>query len=1067
MNRIYCALLAVFIMLGATSRNADGEPFNSSQQPAKQSFKVKGKVTDEKTAEPIIGATVMIQGTGIGTITDINGEYTIDAPAPDATIVFSFVGYESIEMPIESNPTIDVQLSYKVEELEQVVCIGYSTTKKADVVGAIASINSKEINSLITTNVSQAIQGRAAGVEVINSSGAPGASVRIKVRGTGTVNNSDPLYVVDGFIVEDIKFLNPEDIKDFQVLKDASSSAIYGARAANGVVLITTRRGEKGGLKFNFSANFGTVQLWNIPERTDKREYQALIEEAYGRPMFGSADAVVTSPHDSAIYHDFGVENWLDYIYRTGISQKYNLQMAGGNEKNSFLLSGTWADDKGVFITSSNTKRSLRLRMDNTLGKYFTLKSGMSVTSADLRKIKEDDVFTQVMNTNPFSSYYYASRIYYDEDKGSPTYGQMLRNEKLVYGNVYSNLMRHNNTEKFNQYDINFDLESHIGNVFTNNARASYVIEFWESSDAWARDWTMTEWSNGVGGMSSVIKEKKAKYKWQAEDIFSLYKEIGGHSILLLSGVSMEGYNENYMWGTKYGAPDVDLSSMAFDANYTGTGLYGAATGWKSIGIPARLDYNYKHRYFFQANCRADASSKFSPDTRWGFFPSLSAGWTISEEPFMQRFSSWLAQLKLRANWGRSGNNRIDDYAAYTMISTGNNRTVVYGRNPITYYQGWSAFTYGNPLISWEKTTGSNVGIDWSLFKGSLSGSFDLFRKTTSDMLLKLPLPLSFGTIKDQYNQDVTPWQNAGSVENTGYEIVLAYMKVINDFSIEVRANYSHVDNKVTKLGEEGNPVLGGYYDANGIKQTYLTYTAVGQPIGMFYGWKIDKTMPGHENGIWRTSDALPDGTIPTTAGALPQLGAKPGDYIFTDMNGDAKIDEQDKTYLGSPHPKGIYGLNLNVRYKNVELTAFFQGVYGNKILNTMRYYSYSFHENSTAPDLLERSWSKGDREDAEFPIITYISHDNNNYRLSDFYIEDGSYLRLKNTQLSYNIPVKWVQKIRINSLRIAIGATNLLTFTKYTGFDPEIGGDNITLGIDKGTYPQGRTYTANISIGF
>jgi TonB-linked SusC/RagA family outer membrane protein len=842
-------------------------------------------------------------------------------------------------------------------------------------------------------------------------------------------------------------------------------------------VLITTKRGEKGDIKVTFSANYGSSDLWRTPQRTNKEQYKELAENALsngtGKDFFtfiGNKSAI----ENKVIYYDYGVEDWTKYICKTGINQKYNLQVSGGNDKNIFLISGTWANDQGVFLTSKSNRASLRLNMDNKLNRFMTLKSDMSISTNEVRMIKENDLFTAIMNASPASTYYDAGRIYFGHDTANhATYEKVIKNEELVAWNPYSYLLRHNNTEKTNQYKGDFDLETKISKDVVNHTRVGYSMDFWASSDFWANDGSQYEWNGinaGGNGASNLTIEKKAKYKWQAEDIITFSKEIQKHNILMLSGISLEGYTENWIKSYAGGAPGTDNSSNALDANYLGVYANGNNTGWKTVGIPVRFDYNYNHKYFFQANCRADASSKFMPEKRWGFFPSLSVGWTISEEQFMQIFKTWLTQFKVRANWGKSGNNRIDDFSAYTIISTGNNQTAVYGRSPMVYSQGWSPVTYGNPSISWEKTTGNNIGIDWSVLRGSISGAFDVFSKTTTDMLLKLPLPLSFGTIKDWQQQDITPWQNAGSVNNTGYEITLAYKKAIKDFSFEIRGNYSHVANKITKLGEQGNPVLGSYYDANGIKQTYLTYSSVGNPISMFYGWKIDRTKPGHPNGIWQTSDATADGYIPITAGALPKGSSRVlrGDFIFTDMNGDGVIDEQDKTFLGSPFPKATYGLNLNLRYKNIELTAFFQGVYGNKILNTMRYYSYSWHGNSTAPDLLSRSWQKGVNENtAEFPINTDGIHDNNNYRLSDFYIEDGSYLRLKNLEISYNVPNKWIKKMKIKHLRVAIASNNLMTWTKYTGFDPEIGGDNISMGIDKGTYPQSRTYSGSISIDF
>ena len=411
-NRIlWLAGLTLFVP-GRLSAGMD-DHHNLAPPIMQEEIQVKGKVVDAKTSEPIIGATVVIQGTTTGVITNLDGEFSIAMKDTNAVLEVSFVGYMKKEINIADDTELFIALESKIEELEQVVVIGYGVTRKADVVGAISTVNSKEINDLITSSVPQAIQGRAAGVEVINSSGAPGASVRIKVRGTGTINNSDPLYVVDGFVVEDISFLNPEDIKDFQILKDASSSAIYGARAANGVVLITTKRGEKGGVKFVFSANFGVSGMWKVPERTSKEQYLQLYEEYAGQSYFTDNP----SAKDRVIFEQYGVENWLNYIYRNGVTQKYNLQASGGNENNSFLISATWADDKGIFITSNNNKRSVRINMDNKLAKFLNLKSGVSASSYNTRKIEEADVFKNTFNRAPSLTYYNRNYIFVDNNR--------------------------------------------------------------------------------------------------------------------------------------------------------------------------------------------------------------------------------------------------------------------------------------------------------------------------------------------------------------------------------------------------------------------------------------------------------------------------------------------------------------------------------------------------------------------------------------------------------------------------------------------------------------------------
>jgi TonB-linked SusC/RagA family outer membrane protein len=1083
MNRTYVLIMLIFIIFSHLSKVNGKElrtRLEAKTEISNDNPKVTGKVVDSKTGEPIIGATIAIKGTVLGTVTDIDGSFSLIVQDTNAILVVSFVGYEKKELPVQFNTEIIINLETKSTELEQVVVIGYGVQKKADLIGAISTITSKDIISAPVSDVIQAIQGRAAGVEVIANSGAPGSETSIKIRGTGTVNNSDPLYIVDGFIVESISYLNSEDIKDFQVLKDASSAAIYGARAANGVVLITTKKGEKG-IHVSFYSYWGSSQFWNKPSICDKEGFRDLYESIYNRPLVGSKS-------DSIIYHDYAVNNWLDYIIRDGFTQKYNLQITGGNEKSTYLVSGSWSNDQGIVKKTGYEKRSIRLSLENKLMKILTLRSNLQATGSDRTMAQEGEynIFQYALNEPPCNPLYNITNLIVGGTEGD----SIISFNKVLNTTPYSRLWGTDMSSNTSSYLGNFELLFQIANSITNSTRAGFNLEYFSESDFFGKNsdpYTyFTYGTLGINyGQNAVKQTDISNTKWQIEDILTFSKKLGKNAFTVIGGVSLEGYHEKQTSASRAMAPDIINSLKALDATYVNPEISGYGSEWKSIGVPFRIDYNFAEKYLFQFNFRADASSIFIADKRWGKFPSVSVGWKLNEEPLLKDIK-WLTLLKVRANWGLSGNNRIYEYAANTMVHTNPSFYYVLGQQPF-YKPGWTSDGIGNQDIVWEKTDSKNVGIDVSLFQGSISGTLEVFDKTTSDMLLQLPVVLSSGMTG-------APWQNAGEVKNTGYEISASYRKGIHDLSFDVSVNFTRIYNRVENLGQYDEPIWGGHQDENAaaLKSTYLTLTAVGHPIGSFYGWKIDRSI--NSNGIWQTKD------MPTIAGrALPTAPDKvvAGDFIFKDLNGDGRIDENDKTFLGSPLPDFSYGLNIVLKYKAVDLSMFFQGVYGNEIFNVEKYWLYAFHfgsayqdvnsvrynlsdDNNVANDLYANSWSPAN-ENAKYPVLKNQIDNNNNYRVSDFYIEDGSYLRLKNLQLGFTLPQKWGSHLKLKNLRVYLVAYNLLTITKYSGFDPEIGNQvntssvgtvntaksNTSMGIDIGSYPQARTYICGLNVDF
>jgi TonB-linked SusC/RagA family outer membrane protein len=1037
MKRIaYLFLAAIFLF------QINGSVFSNSPETIianqKAQHTVTGLVTSGTDNLPLPGVNIVEKGTLNGTVADLNGKYTLNVSSPDVVIVFSYIGFAAQEVKVNGRTQIDVVMEEMVEKLEEVVVYGYGVQKKADVTGAISTIKTKELTSIPVTNVATAMQGRASGVQVIQNSGSPGAVASIKIRGTGTINNSDPLYVVDGFITENMDFLNPDDVQDIQILKDASSSAIYGARAANGVVIVTTKKGKEGKLKINFNTYWGFSDFWQQPDIMNKYQYRDLYEAAHG------GQQLLTSARDTLLFNEYAAENWMDRISRKGMVSKYNLQISGGNEKTKYIISGLYSNENGIIKKSDQERKSFRVGIETRLTDYMKLNINSIYTNSTRGKVVEGEynIFQYALNTPPNQTL-------------QPTEAFNWRGNELVSvrdalsWNPYTRLWYADLNENANQYINNLELSINLGKSFILTTRAGLDKFYNKNTDFRKRHSpAIYQYYDGIKYDDDTYQEEQVnKTKWQVENILSFSKIIGEHNLNMVTALALEGYTNEYLFARKSMAPGYNPVFQSLNAAYLSPTNSDDHIKWTSAGIPFRVDYNFKHKYFFQFNFRADASSIFSKGNRWGFFPSVSGGWTLTEESFLKKFD-WLTHLKIRGNWGTSGNNRIDENASFTVIGT-DNIFYAYGRNTM-YKPAWSASGMGNPNILWEKTSASNLGLDFGLFNYSVSGSVDVFLRKTSDMLLKLPMVLSSGMSGSE------PWQNAGEVSNNGYEITLGWKKKIGKFDVDINGNFTKIHNKVTKLGEEGNPVWGGYL-TNASLNTFTTYTAVGQPIGMFYGWKIDKTT--YSNGIWHEQDRETLALKP-----VPSEYTTPGDFIFMDLNGDNKIDENDKTYIGNPHPDFMYSLNMTFRYGGFELTAFFQGVQGNDIFNVQRYDFYGYHGgNNAVQGLIQNSYTL-ENENAPYPRLTNTIDYNRNYRISDFYIEDGSYLRLRNLQFAYTFPKKITGKLGLGSLKAYIGGYNLITITGYSGFDPEIGNESNTfMGIDRGSYPQARTYMAGI----
>lgn len=1023
---------------------------------------ISGTVTEESTKFPIVGATVKVDGSTIGTVTDLDGNFSLTLPPKASQLQISYIGYKSITVKIGNQTNFSVSLSEDVTVLEQVVVIGYGTQKKSDLTGAVSSIKSDELTKMPTSNVVQALQGKASGVEVVSNSGAPGSSSSIRIRGMGTINNSDPLYVVDGISMENIDFLSSEDIASMEILKDATSAAIYGSRAANGVVLITTKSGKDSKSKINVSLNasLGTQEVWKRPNIMDKSEYIYFSDYALNQYVKTQKDANgnLSVKNEFQGLLDNG-NNWWDLTTREAILQKYNVAISGGDSKLNYYLSGNFQKTDGIVKQSGYDKKTFNAKINTNLTSKLKLGTNISYAQENKSIVSEGrwGIIKTAINYNPLTPLYDINGSYtwttpienlrrtsYDAATNS-LIGQITLDWEITKDLRFSNRISYTN---FNSDDFGFS-------VYNINPEIVGEIKY------------------------DVSRKPTSTENFAVDNILTYSKTFNDHSFSIMGGQTMEtsNYNQTLAKGVGNGGYAEYFNSLTMAT--ISQDVSGYSSGWTALSFLGRINYTYKNKYLLQSNFRADGSSRFSKANRWGFFPSASLGWKINAEPFFEDIRT-ITLLKLRAGWGQLGNNRIGNNAYQTNVNSSGQ--YIYGTGIPTIEPSMAITQYGNENIKWERTESTSLGLDLNLFNNRFTSSIDLFKKNTYDMLIAVPIVYSAGYAS-------TPLQNAGSVQNLGYEIQAAYRDQIGDFKYEVSGNLTQIKNKVTSLGVANEPILGGNLIAPN-DLGYVNRTLVGVPIGCFYGYKTA--------GILTPNDFASDGSalVPVFSSSTP---FQPGDMKFVDINKDNKIDENDQTFLGSPHPSFFYGFNTNFSYKGFELQLFFQGVAGNKIYNVMKYYQYSTVQyngvwnsaNANYSNVATDFFDKVYRPEPNPNLPTYrdnwgantkglvpapnsdASRNALNFKNSDFYIEDGSYLRLKNIQLGYTFSADFCKKLKIKGLRAFASATNLLTFTKYTGLDPEVGkkigeeNNNLFIGIDEGSYPQARTYLAGLSFEF
>lgn len=1029
---------------------------------------VTGVVVDAASDEPLIGASVLLKGTQTGTVTDYDGHFEIPVSIQAGELEISYVGYQTQTVSFRAGTPVVAKLQDESEQLADVVVIGYGVQKKSDLTGSVSSVNANEMRSIAATNVGQALQGKAAGVEVVQNGGAPGASVSIRVRGMGTVNNSEPLYIVDGAPMDDINYLASEDIENIEILKDAASAAIYGARAANGVVLITTKDGASSTKKIHIDMNASVgfqdiIKTPNILSTEEYAYYSDYISNSYILTQEDAEGRLIINPKQQDWINQGN--DWWNLTTRLGMLYKAGLALSGGDKKINYYVSGNYTRSDGIVKESDYQRITAKAKVNIRPVDCLRMSVSMNYSGAN------QSVVPQGTNSVIKAAQIYSPLTLVIDDNDAYTYRtpiELLR--RLTY--------KKNNNQFNGQFDLSWDIVS--GLTFTS--RLSYMdvrtdvdrMQIGNTSE-------MTVGKNKYTVIANPISSND--FSWDNTLTFNILDEKGknamttvkDHNLSLMVGQTMEMYSYKYIYATGYGygGYNAEFNSLSFASLEQSANSY--KHGWNALGFIARLNYNYKGRYYIQSNFRADANSRFSKKNRWGFFPSVSVGWKLTGEEWMQG-QDVVSLLKIRAGWGQLGNNQIDNLSRYTLLSY-NHEDYIYGSGMPTLQPGMAITQYGNEDIKWERTESTTIGLDLNLSRNRFTSSFDWFIKDTKDMLIEVPIVYSAGYPN-------IPFQNAGSVRNTGFEVQLGWKDQIGDFRYGISGNISHIKNTVTALGQYGEPIYGGELKAPN-DLGYVTRTTVGLPIACYYGYKTD--------GLLQESDFDEKGNplVPVMESPTAYL---PGDMKFIDIDGNGKIDENDRTLIGSPHPDLYYGINVNFGWKGLDLTMFFQGSHGNDVFNVMKYFNYSYVSydgsnngiwGSGVPsnvnrDYLDRVYRSnnisgyrahwGPNTQGDIPAPTSASRSKDNYAASDFYIEDGSYFRLKNIQLSYSLPKKVLQKMKFEDFTLYVSATNVFTITRYGGLDPEIGktsgteGNNLSIGIDEGTYPQSRTFVVGLN---
>ncbi len=999
---------------------------------------ITGTVTDGGTNEPLAGVNVILQGSGTGTVTDIDGTYSLEVQTA-AILSFSYIGYLSTEISIGEDNVYNVALDVDAIGLNKVVVVGYGTQEKEDITGAISSVDGEAIQNLPVSSASQAIQGRAAGVQVVRNGGAPGDPGSIRIRGTGTVNNAEPLVVVDGIPLAfgTLADLNPNDIESIEVLKDASASAIYGQRAANGVVLVTTKKGRAGEqIQIEFNAYVGNSSPVRTIDVLDASTLATIKREAYTNDGIDVPEIW----NESA----FQVQrtNWQEEVLQNGQTQNYDFSIRGGGERSNFAFSGGYFAEDGMINSSFFERTYLRINSDHKLNNWLTIGENIQFT-------RQTGNF---VNTNSAQTGILWSAIRFHPGLPVIATESLPGHEVGDYGSSQISGEFGDINNPIFTTDIEDDQTTNhriLGNVFAEIK----ILDGLRLKGNIALDGTVTDRDFFEPIIDQQIRARSRnrlgrdyaeRYSILTEATLSYSKLIAEkHDLNAVVGFSGQQFNEETFFAERSDFPNEDEDQRFLDAGNTITNASGGKVEDALLSGFARVNYGLNDKYFATATFRADGSSNFAEGNKWGYFPAFSVGWRISREPFFSDISG-ISYLKLNAGWGQLGNQNVDRLQYLALVASG--RRYSFGGEQVV---GSSLSRIPNTDISWETAEMTNIGIDLGLMENRLQASFNYFIKDTKDMLLAPPTVGSIGLA-------AVPDQNVGEVRNQGLEIELGYRNTAGKkLSFSIDANASFIQNEVLSLFD-GNFLASRTY---GRPNEEISRTFEGEPIGTFYGWQTD--------GIYQSDAEVSSDPGLANDPRLENGQIQAGDVKFVDVNGDGLIDDEDRIILGDAFPDMTYGLNGSFGYGNFDLNVFFLGVAGVDIYNADRMQgldaSYPFNLYAEA----ENRWTPSNGSNT-IPRAS-VNRDNRNFRTSDLFVENGSFIRLKNISLGYSLPQSLIQSWGMSKLRFYITGQNVFTITDYSGLDPELGyvDGNLQQNVDYAQFPQARSFIFGLTAGF
>jgi len=997
---------------------------------------IVGKVVDENNL-PIAGATIKLKGTNQSVSTNSSGEFNIQSSSANVTLVVNYLGYLAQEVAVKDSKVLTIQLVPDQSNLEEVVVIGYGTQKRKELTGSISSIKASDLEKVATTSFTGAIQGKVPGVTITQTTGAPGGSSSVRIRGVGTTGGNQPLYVIDGFPVgggslaingssdnvDGMAIVNPNDIESIEVLKDAAAASIYGARAANGVILITTKRGKDGITNTELHTYTGFQDLWKKPKFLNAEQFATLANELY-------TNSKMTPNPEWANPQSLGTgTNWIDEVFRTAPLYNVDFSVNGGNQKVKSALSLGYRDQQGTIIETWNKRYTGRANVDIKANDKLTFGGSLALSYINGKGQQNEDFRIGIFN---LAQQFYPTLGREDVVNGSSAYYSTQGDNPYLRANTNQNFLKNLRLygNAFGEYEIitGLKFKSSIGLDFISNR---------------SNNWEPKVQRGFYNNPQATLGETQTQgINWLIENTLNYSKKFDLHNFSAIVGQTAQRNTNDWISITarEFQNETIKVVNTSSESNRRASGTGSVYT---LASYLARVNYAYDDRYLFSASIRRDGSSNFGPSHKWGNFPSVSAGWNISEEDFFNK-NGLISSLKLRGSWGQLGNDAIGAFGYSSTFGIGravDNYILGAGQSLVT---GASMMRPGNEDLKWETSEQLNFGIDANFLnnKGYLTAEY--YIKDTRDMLVSLPVSLEAGF-------ESAPSVNGGKIRNSGFELLLGYASG-SEFKYDVSVNMSTLKNEVMSLGA-GNPISGPIV---GFTSMNSSYTEVGHPIGFFRGFIVD--------GIYQ-SDAEVNKTF--------QPNATAGDFRYKDINGDNVLSDADRVMLGTPWPAVTYGMNVDLSYKNFDFNMLWQGIAGNEIFHVNKFSTYPIKYFggsgvvNASEGILDR-WTPQTGGNT-VPILKYTDSNGNYANLSSFYVEDGSYLRLRNITLGYSLPKEIFERSKmIKRLRFYASGQNLITFTKYSGFDPEIGATNpLASGVDDGVYPMPRTYMFGVKLGF